>query len=282
MSPPATILCKPTRWFIFRALVMLLMFSAFAVLFLVDGATGYRKKNEIFYLHKAFQKANEEFSKMDQNGTLDPVTWKNYAARQSVDLPPDRSVLPAKMAKTMPWPAILHDYERMRTLQWNVLWREYTKGRGLNETAPAEPYDARKIKEQWVVFWACSGLSLTAAFFLIRTLRRQISADAEAITDQLGRRVPYADLQALDLRKWDTKGLAFIDYEGTSGKGRIRIDGLTYGGFKQDDGEPAEKLMQLIRSRFSGEVIEYAAVPTEGALTEEAPAPEAAAGPKTG
>ena len=43
-----------------------------------------------------------------------------------------------------------------------------------------------------------------------------------------------------------------------SGKGRIRIDGLTYGGFKKENDEPAERLMRLIRSRFSGEIIEYA------------------------
>jgi hypothetical protein len=73
-----------------------------------------------------------------------------------------------------------------------------------------------------------------------------------------GAPIPYADLKTLDLRKWETKGLAFIDYDGSSGKGRIRIDGLTYGGFKKDQGEPAERLMKLIRSRFSGEILEYA------------------------
>ncbi len=270
MSSPVTIVCKPTRWFVFRALVMLLMFGTFAVFFYVDARTGYRQKNEVFYLRQAFQKANTEFSQMDQGGTLTPEAWKDYASRQWVDLPPDRSVLPAGMAKATPWPAILHAYERMKAEQWNLLWREYTKTRGLNEAAPAEPYDARKIKEQWVVFWACSALALTAAFFLVCTLRRSISADAEALTDQLGRRVPYADLQVLDLRKWDTKGLAFIDYEGVAGKGRLRIDGLTYGGFKPGDGEPAEKLMERIRSRFSGEVIEYAVPAAAEAVAEDA------------
>ncbi len=77
---------------------------------------------------------------------------------------------------------------------------------------------------------------------------------------QQGKRVPFTDFKTLDLRKWDTKGLAFIDYDGASGKGRIRIDGLTYGGFKKENDEPAERLMQRIRSRFSGEIIEYAPV----------------------
>jgi hypothetical protein len=276
MSEPETICCRPTRWFFFRALVMLLMFSVFAVLFFMDGATGYRKKNEVYYLHKAFQKANETFAKMNQDGALTPQDWQRYAASQVVELPADLTVLPAGFAVPMPWPDVLHDSERMKPLQWNILWREFTKTRGMDADAPEEPFDARKIKEQWVVFWVTLSLACTAAFFLVRTMRRSISADAEALTDQLGRRIPYADLKSLDLRKWETKGLAFIDFNGASGKGRIRIDGLTYGGFKTEEGEPAEKLVQFIRARFSGEIIEYATT-----APAELAAPVADSGPKS-
>jgi hypothetical protein len=276
MSEVEKIVCKPTRWFLIRAVVMLLMFGVFAVLFFMDGSTGYRKKNEVYYLHEAFKTANEEFAKRDQEVRLTPETWRQFAAQQTVALPADPSVLPSGMTKPMPWPEILHDYNRMKPLQWNNLWREYTKSRGMNEEAPEEPYDSRKIQEQWVVFWISVALALLAAFFLVRTLRRSISADADAVTDQRGRRVPYSDLKVLDLRKWDTKGLGFIDFDGASGKGRLRIDGLTYGGFKAEDGEAAEQLMQFIRARFSGEVIEYAPVGPD-----EAPAPEGDSSPKT-
>ncbi|MES2440832.1 MAG: hypothetical protein V4584_17330 [Verrucomicrobiota bacterium] len=260
MSSAETIVCKPTPWFLLRAVVMLLMFGTFAVLFYLDGSSGYRKKNESYYLHKTFQIANEDFSKMNTGGTLGPEEWKNHAAKQSVAFPEDRSILPAGIKLPMPWPAILHDFERMKPLQWNTLWREYTKERGLNSSPPEEPYDAQKIKEQWVVFVVCAALALVAAFFLLRTVRRSISADPEAVVTQQGKRIPYADLKKLDLRKWETKGLAFIDYDGPSGKGKIRIDGLTYGGFKKENDEPAERLMRQIRSRFSGEITEYAAV----------------------
>jgi hypothetical protein len=90
----------------------------------------------------------------------------------------------------------------------------------------------------------------------LRTLR----ADADALTTATGKTIPYKDMKTLDLRKWDTKGIAIIDYEGPSGAGRARIDGLTYGGFKKENGEPAEKLMTMIRENFSGEIIEYALV----------------------
>ena len=80
---------------------------------------------------------------------------------------------------------------------------------------------------------------------------------------------PTPTSRSLDLRKWETKGLAFIDYDGSAGKGRIRIDGLTYGGFKKEQDEPAERLMRLIRSRFSGEILEYAPVTAEEPPAED-------------
>jgi len=239
---------------------MLLMFGVFAVLFYIDGSTGYREKNVGFYLHKAFQQANTEFSRMNSDGSLTAEAWKNHAQKQSVAFPEDRSVLPIALELPMPWPDMLHDFDRMKPLQWNLLWREFTKEEGMAASPPDEPFTARKIAEQWIVFWICLGLSLVALFFLVRTLGRAISADSEAITTQKGRRVPFAELKVLDLRKWETKGLAFIDHDGPSGKGRIRIDGLTYGGFKKENQEPAERLMRLIRANFSGEITEYTAV----------------------
>lgn len=268
MNESDPIVCKPTPWFLFRALVMLVMFSVFAVLFCIDGATGYRKKNEVFYLYQTFEHANKEFSRMNAENALSPEEWASYAARQVVRFPEDRSVLPASLALPMPWPDILRDYQRMKPLQWNLLWLEYSKQRGLDARPKEEPYDARKIKEQWIVCWVCLALAAGAAFILLRTLRRTIAVDDVGITTQQGKRVPFEDLKVLDLRKWDTKGLAFLDYDGSSGKGRIRIDGLTYGGFKKEQDEPAERLMQRIRSRFVGEIIEYAPLTSADASHE--------------
>ena len=247
---------------------MVVMFGVFAVLFYIDGSTGYRKKNESFYLRKTFESANADFKTRNSSGSLTAGEWQRYAATQSVNFPDDHKVLPASIKLPMPWPTILHDYDRMKPLQWNILWREYSKEHGLNASVE-EPYDAQKIKEQWVVFGICSALALIAAFFLLRTIRRSISVDGEAVTTQQGKRIPYADLKSLDLRKWETKGLAFIAFDGAAGTGKIRIDGLTYGGFKKENDEPAERLMRQIRAHFSGEIIEYATVTQAGSKEEE-------------
>ena len=212
----------------------------------------------MYYLHHTFEQASDEFSRMNSDGTLTAEAWKSHAAGAIGETAQGRSCCPSISKLPMPWPEILHDFERMKPLNWKKLWLEYSKNEGMPAEPPEQAYDARKIGEQWVGVWVCLALALAALFVLLRTLGRSIRADGEALTSQQGRRIPYADLKTLDLRKWETKGLAFIDYDGASGKGRVRIDGLTYGGFKKEQGEPAEQLMRLIRSRFSGEILEYA------------------------
>ena len=273
MSTPEQIVCKPTPWFILRACAMLAMFGVFSVLFYIDGTTGYRKKNLTYYTHAAFQQASDTFSKMNSEGALTPEEWQKFASAQNVSLPEDASVMPKETPRPLPWPPILADFEKMKPLQPHLLWQEYSAENKLSNKPPEHPFNAGKISEQITVFYICLALTLLTLFFLIRTMSRSVRADGTGLTTVKGRQIPYAEMKSLDLRKWDTKGLAFIRYEGESGGGTAKIDGLTYGGFKKEKDEPAERLMRKVRENFSGEIIEYASV----AENEE---PEAEVGPE--
>lgn len=270
MTAPQQIICKPTPWFLLRAGAMLAMFSVFAVLFFIDGTSGYRKKNLEYYLHGTFEPATKEFAKMNSDGKLTAEGWEKFAKEQTVGFPKDRDVLPKDIELPMPWPEILTAYDKVKPLQSHLLWQEYSGKNGLSKSPPEHPFDAKKIREQIIVFYICLGLAVITLFFLIRTLLRSIKADDEALTTVNGKRIPYADMTTLDLRKWDTKGIAQVDYSGPSGMGRVRIDGLTYGGFKKEQDEPAEQLMRKIRANFSGEIIEYTAVSDNDSSTERA------------
>lgn len=273
MSDPNPIVCRPTRWFLLRGAAMLVLFSVFAVLFYLDGSVGYRKKNQAFFVHRAFQTAATDFSQLNADGTLTPERWRTHAAAQKIHFPEDPSLLPSGLPQPMAWPEILQDFERMKRLQSNQLWVDYTGEQGMDHNVKEKPFSAREIGEQWVVFWISLTLALVALFFLVRTWRRSLVADVEALVAADGKRVPYRELSRLDLRKWDTKGIAFADYEGPSGKGRVRIDGLTYGGFRKEENQPAEQLMQRIRGNFSGEILEYEPVLAEDATAAD-PQPE--------
>jgi hypothetical protein len=253
------IVCKPTPWFLLRAAAMLLMFGIFTVLFFVDGKWGYREKNLAYHVSKAFEQATGEFKV--KKGEMTPETWRAHAAKQTVALPEDRSVLPEGTPVPMPWPAVLHDYERMTAAlagQPNELFDQYRLEANIKKDVPEHDYPAQKIFEQWVVFWICLALTTGALFMLVRTLGRSMAIDGEAFFPAAGGKVPFADLTRLDLRKWDTKGLAFAWAKTPAGGERkLRIDGLTYGGFKKEQDEPAERLMRRLKANFSGELIEY-------------------------
>lgn len=253
------IVCKPTPWFLLRATAMLLMFGIFAAMFFKDGSRGYREENLAYYLQQAFKKAREDFH---TKRYATPEEWRAHASAQAVPFPEDRSVLPADTRVPMPWPEVLQDYDRMNASlaeQESKLFDDYRGEKDIKKEAPEKPFDARKIGEQWVVFWICLALALGTLVILLRTIRRSISVDGEALYPVSGGRIPFSDLVRLDLRKWDTKGLAFAWAKTGSGDRKIRIDGLTYGGFKKEQGEPAEALMRRVRENFRGEIIEFVA-----------------------
>jgi len=261
MSHKTPIICKPTSWFTFRATVILLMLSVFSIMFYIDGTTGYRKKNLEYYLHATFEKAGKSFSNMKNSPSgISEQSWSSFAKKQHVDFPKDPSLLPVGTKIPMPWPSVLTDYQQMKDMQTHLLWQKYSGENGITDKAKEKPFDAGKIREQIIVFYICLSLAVVTAFIFIKTMRRSLSVTESELITVTGQHIAFSEMKSLDLRKWDTKGIAFIDFKGSKGGGRARIDGLTYGGFKKEHNEPAEQLMRKIREHFSGEVIEYTAV----------------------
>ena len=267
MTDPSTIVCKPTSWFYLRAVGMLAMFAFLAGWFYKDAAVGYRNKNEIFLTDQNFSRASAEFEAQSKTGILTPESWKAFAKRQSLVFDADPALLPKNLIQPKPWPPELHDHALMSKGQL-AAWIAFSGPLGWSEKAPEKLMDQRTINEQWYFAYGLSALSVFTLFILLRTMRRSIRVDDEKIITQEGKAVPHSALTQLDLRKWMTKGLAFASYtipDGSSGK--IRFDGMTYGGFKKEEGEPGEQMMQLVRKHFTGELIEYA--PDEDEETTE-------------
>lgn len=264
MSEETRIVLKPTRWFLLRAGAMLAMFAVFAGWFLYDWKVGYPKKNLVYGLRNTFEQAGKDFAEQSAGGALTPSSWEAYVAKQKVDLPQGKGLLPPGTEVPMAWPGILGDHGRMGSDGWFKLWLEFTAERRLPSDGPEHPavpgkvaVDAKKLREQLVMGSICGVLALGAAFVLLRTLRRTIEIDGEALVTQDRQRVPFSMFDRLDKRKWKTKGLAFAYYDDGGNARRVRIDGLTYGGFRKEDGEPAERLMERLVANFSGELVDY-------------------------
>ena len=262
-SPSTPPVCKPTKWFLWRALAMLAMFSVFAVLFFMDGMWGYREKNLQFYVHEAFVQAGKDFQKFQNEGDITKGKWETHVAGQKMPFPDDAAeLLPRDADLEMKWPEeIAAGFSMMEEKGGQTgatkLWEDYSGKREWSAETEEKPFDEGKISVQFIAMTVCGVLILITLFFLIRTMRRKISADEEALHIQDGKRIPYADMLRIDKRKWDTKGLALVHYKDRGSEKTAKIDGMVYGQFKEEDGAPAEKLFAYVMERFKGEVIEY-------------------------
>ena len=126
------------------------------------------------------------------------------------------------------------------------------------------PYDASKIFEQWVAGCICLALAMVALFFLVRTRGRKMSLNGKEVM-AAGVVFRVDDIARLDLRRWKLKGLAIATLKPECGGARIRLDGLTYGGFRKEDSpHNAEDFMKALLSLYRGEIVDYEEIPDAG------------------
>ena len=263
MSDQETIICRPTKWFLWRALAMLAMFGIFFVLFMKDWKVGYPKKNVVYYTYQAFEKAKAEFAKREKTGQS-AAQWEQFAGSQKIPFPEEAGTLPTGVDLQAPWPAELLDYagykavfEAERNKAVPPMWVAYSDQQGWDSAAPKKSYDQAKIREQLYFGIGAGVLSLVALFYLVRTKGRAMMVDGEAYYSPTGAKIRFDRIRRIDKRKWETKGLAYLTYEDEAARQqKAKIDGMVYGQFREEDGAPAEMLFQHVLRNFSGELIE--------------------------
>lgn len=248
------IICRPTRDTFVRFAIVLLAFLGFGLYFFYDGAAGYRKANEVYFSHQAFARLGEEASTSAPWGA-DRALQPLLAAEQ-VDgewIMAGRYPLPADCAAARNTPPEAADYAAM-SRSWADCWTSYT-ARMRYPVKPADhPYDTAAIREQWIAGSVCMGICALILFFILRTRSRVMSLQGTSVT-AAGQQFDVADITRLDLRQWG-KGFKGIAYATVKGR-KIRLDGMTYGGFSQADGQPAEQFMQALLAQYQGEVLDY-------------------------
>lgn len=260
------LVCKPTKWFIWRALAMLAMFSVFTVLFVKDGRTGYRQKNYQYYMYESFKDAGDSFEKLKAEGGLTEVKWKEFASSQSMSVPEESlENLPQDEDLSLQLPdALVNGYAVLDSQEGQQgvvsLWRDFSGSKNWDEDAGDKAYDKGNIKNQFVAAGVAGFLALIALFILIRTMLRSIKADGKALYSQTGEAILYSDMTRIDKRKWENKGMALVYYQKDGGEKKVKIDGMVYGQFKEEDGAPAERLFARVLENFKGEVLDYEGV----------------------
>lgn len=274
MSENLPIVCKATSWFKSRAVLMFLVFTGLGAWFYVDGNTGYRKKNEVYYLNENFRTAEEIFTqKTTGEDALDAEGWKAFVAKQKLEFPEDAEhILPRDLDLDQPWPEELADYETIQT-NGNVVsvWEDYASRIGIGSEPGEKPYSKDDITEQFWMTGVCGVLSLATVFFGLRTLGREMVAGETTFSTPGKKPVEYDKITKLDKRKWNNKGLATVYYTEDGEEKKGRIDGFCYGGFKKEEDQPAEQYIAVVEKKMSGEILEYVDVDEDD--DEEAGAP---------
>lgn len=271
MLSGSEIICRPTKWFVWRALLMLVMFGGFGTYFLYDWKIGYPKKNYIVANYQAFTVAGQTWA--NDGARREPEAWKKFVSSQTIPFNGDQSLYPSDTDFEEKWPEILI---KIGDSNSSELWKEYSKEKGWpQQIDPDEDGKSkRKINEQIWAASACFILTTLTLFFLIRTKGRVMKVDDEGYYPPGGVLIRFSDITKLDKRKWETKGLATLTYRAGEEKRKAKIDGMVYGQFKEEDGAPAEALFQRILANFEGELIELVELVDEE--DEEAEKPDVA------
>ena len=253
------IICKPTRDTFVRFAIVLAAFFGFGLYFFYDGAVGYRLQNEVYFSHEAFANLGQQVEKSA------PASWKAMTSSApllpAVQLEDGPAIivagetafpLPKDCEATRSCPPEVQDFHAM-SKGWNDCWLAYT-GRMHYPSTPAEhPHDEGAIREQWYAGTGCMVVSLIIIWLMVRTKNRVLALEGSTVK-AAGREFAVSDITKLDLRQWWGKGVKGVAYATVKGR-KIKMDGMTYGGFGKNGN--AEAFMHALLKQYHGEILEY-------------------------
>lgn len=253
------IVCKPTGDTFLRFGIVMAALFGFAVYFFYDGHTGYRQKNEAMCSYKAFAALGQHATRCDALSWAQQLEGKPLVPSEVADgellavMGEGRYPLPADSEVARSCPPEVLDHAAM-SRSWSDCWTAYSKRMRLPVNPGDHPYDLGAIREQWIAGGVFSLLGLVLLYFALRTRGRVLALTGDEVT-AAGRRFRVADIDCIDLRQWGPgfKGVATFTVKGR----KVRVDGMTYGGFNRDKGEPAEAFMKAVLAQYKGDIIEY-------------------------
>ena len=257
MSENSVIICKPTQWIKVRAVLIIIMFGVFSYLFYSDGVVGYREKNEHYIYHQLFNSVvPNAVDSIDSE-----KEWKQLVASKTLEIPSAEDCpLPVDFDESQTWPLILgenYDILKNENTGANTVWVQFSGSKGWAQEPAEHLEDQSSINTQYYMAYGCAGLVLIVAFLFVRTLTRTMEVTDTSFIAPGGKVIPYVAMRRIDIRKWDTKGVALIEYELDGSKGKTKVDGMIYGQFKKEDDQPAERLYEFLMEHFKGELIEF-------------------------
>lgn len=259
------IICKATLDTFIRFGIVIAALLGFAGYFFYDGSVGYRSVNEQIACYRAFASLGEEALSATASGWAvrmeSPLIVTGRQGKDVVytDNAGHSYPLPAECGAAVSCPPEVRDLAAVRK-SWSDCWAAYSARRHFPIKPAEHGYDAAAIREQWYAGALFSMAGLVLLGFALRTHGRELALRGDQVT-AAGQTFAIADIRSIDLRQWGPgyKGVAYFCVNGR----RIKVDGMTYGGFGAAKGEPAEQFMKAVLALYKGEIIDYEQAPAK-------------------
>ncbi len=128
-------------------------------------------------------------------------------------------------------------------------WEQMAAERGWPTKDPGDPKEELDIQIQLVLggIAALPGLWFVIGFFRVR--RRWIEMDENGLQSSLGQKLEFDQIEALDKRKWRSKGIAKISYRADGRRRRLVLDDWKY------DRKATETILRGVESHLAVEQI---------------------------
>lgn len=231
----------------------------------VEFTKGEYDANYRLLVYNTFKEAQDLFVKYQAQGKS-AEDWEFYLSEADLAFDKDKGVIPTDKQNDK-WPEILSDHDQYYALAKEeietgvakkepYLWKEFTSKMKWSEKAPDGMKGKDKIAEQLYFGIGVATLSLLTGLFAFRMKSRFMAVDDDAFYAPGKKRIPFSSITKIDKRKWETKGLATVYYKDGEQTKKTRVDGMVYGQFNKEDGEPAERLFQELLANFKGELVE--------------------------
>ena len=140
---------------------------------------------------------------------------------------------PAKRERGLDFLQFVEEHPDLDEKEKHDQWKERAAELGWSTDIPLNP-DTGKATSQVEIneqFFYAAGAGLIGLGFLSRLvymLGRWVETDGTTLRTKGGKQTDFAQITGIDKKKWQSKGIAFVNYQAEGNKGRIRLDDYYY------------------------------------------------------
>ncbi|MCA9246899.1 MAG: hypothetical protein KDA42_07275 [Planctomycetales bacterium] len=122
-------------------------------------------------------------------------------------------------------------------------WRDLAHQRSWPGEVPGKPHDENDILVQYGMAGVVAPIGFIFLFRYLRARKRWIEADKKGLKGSWGQSVAFDEIQVIDKKKWNNKGIAYLRYEQDGRKRTFILDDFKF------EARSTEKILRIVEKR---------------------------------